>query len=113
VRNHSIGVPTSSFVKAAYSQRKEDHPMAIVWMIVLGLIVGLVARAVMPGTQHLGLAMTALLGIVGSLVFGLLGRALGLYGPQQGAGFIGSVVGALIVLFVVGKLQGPRASVRP
>jgi uncharacterized membrane protein YeaQ/YmgE (transglycosylase-associated protein family) len=87
--------------------------MTIIWMIVLGLIVGVVARAIMPGTQHLGMAMTALLGIVGALVFGLLGRALGLYEPGQSAGFIGSVIGALIVLFVVGKMQGPRASVRP
>jgi uncharacterized membrane protein YeaQ/YmgE (transglycosylase-associated protein family) len=86
--------------------------MSIIWMIIVGLIIGLVARAVMPGTQSLGLAMTTLLGIAGSLVFGFLGQALGLYAPGQGAGFIGSVVGALLVLFVVGKLRGPQPSVR-
>jgi uncharacterized membrane protein YeaQ/YmgE (transglycosylase-associated protein family) len=88
---------------------KEGHRMAIVWMIIVGLVIGLVARAIMPGTQSLGLVMTALLGIAGSLVFGFLGQALGLYAPGQGAGFIGSVVGALILLFVVGKLRGPQA----
>ena len=83
--------------------------MSIIWMIIVGLIVGLVARAIMPGTQSLGLVMTAVLGIAGALVFGFLGQALGLYSPGQGAGFIGSVVGALLLLFVVGKLRGPQA----
>jgi len=83
--------------------------MSIIWMIIVGLIVGLVARAVMPGTQSLGLVMTAVLGIAGALLFGFLGQALGLYAPGQAAGFIGSVVGALILLFVVGKLRGPQA----
>jgi uncharacterized membrane protein YeaQ/YmgE (transglycosylase-associated protein family) len=86
--------------------------MSIVWMIVVGLIVGLLARAIMPGTQDLGLVMTALLGIAGAVVFGFLGKAIGLYGPGQGVGIIGSVIGALIVLFVVGKMQGPHPSVR-
>lgn len=86
--------------------------MSIVWMIIVGLIVGLVARAIMPGTQNLGLVMTTLLGIVGALVFGFLGQALGLYAPGQGASFIGSVIGALLVLFVVGKLRRPEPTVR-
>jgi uncharacterized membrane protein YeaQ/YmgE (transglycosylase-associated protein family) len=80
--------------------------MSIVWMIVIGLFVGLVARALMPGTQRLGLVMTALLGIAGSFVAGLLGQAVGLYGAGRGAGFVGSVIGALIVLYAVGKLKG-------
>lgn len=80
--------------------------MQILVMIVVGFIVGLVARAVMPGTQSLGLVMTAVLGIVGSLVAGFLGQAIGLYPPGAGAGFIASVVGALLVLFIYGKLKG-------
>ena len=80
--------------------------MSIVWMILVGLVVGLVARAIMPGTQSLGLILTALLGIGGSVVAGFLGQLVGFYQAGQGAGFIGSVVGALIVLFVVGKLKG-------
>lgn len=86
--------------------------MEIVWMVIVGLIVGLVARAVMPGAQRLGLVLTAVLGIAGSLLFGFLGRALGLYDAGQGAGFIGSVIGALILLWVVGKMQRPQHTVR-
>jgi uncharacterized membrane protein YeaQ/YmgE (transglycosylase-associated protein family) len=80
--------------------------MSILWMVVVGLVVGLLARAIMPGTQSLGLILTALLGIAGSFVAGYLGQIVGIYQAGQGAGFIGSVVGALILLFVVGKLKG-------
>lgn len=80
--------------------------MQIVWMIVVGFVVGLVARAVMPGTQNVGLVLTAALGIAGSFVAGLLGQAIGLYPAGAGAGFIASVVGALLVLFIYGKVKG-------
>ena len=80
--------------------------MQIVWMVVVGFIVGLVARAVMPGSQNLGIVLTSVLGIVGSLVAGLLGQALGLYPPGAGAGFIASVIGALLLLFIYGKVKG-------
>jgi uncharacterized membrane protein YeaQ/YmgE (transglycosylase-associated protein family) len=79
--------------------------MSIVWLVVVGFVVGLVARAVMPGEQKLGLILTTVLGIAGSLVAGYLGQAIGLYQAGQGAGFIGSVVGALIVLFGYGLLS--------
>lgn len=78
--------------------------MSLVWTIVVGFIVGLIARAVMPGEQKLGLILTAVLGIVGSVVAGYLGQAIGLYQAGQGAGFIGSIVGALIVLFGYGLI---------
>lgn len=81
--------------------------MGIVWMIVVGFIVGLVARAVMPGSQSLGLVLTAVLGIAGSFIAGFVGQALGFYRAGHGVGFIGSVLGALLLLFVVGKLKGP------
>ncbi len=84
--------------------------MSYVWMALVGFVVGLIARAIMPGTQSLGIVLTALLGIAGSFVAGFLGQALGLYQAGQGAGFIGSVIGALIVLFVVGKLKGGSGS---
>lgn len=80
--------------------------MGIIATIVVGFIVGLIARAILPGTQSLGLILTSVLGIVGSVVAGYLGQALGLYQAGQGAGFIGSVVGAMLVLFVVGKIKG-------
>ncbi|GAB2901938.1 GlsB/YeaQ/YmgE family stress response membrane protein [Paralcaligenes sp. KSB-10] len=76
--------------------------MGIISMIIVGFIVGLIARAIMPGEQKLGLIMTAILGIVGAIVAGYLGQALGWYTPGQGAGWIGSIIGAIIVLFIYG-----------
>ena len=78
--------------------------MGIISMIVIGFIIGLIARAIMPGEQKLGWILTTVLGIVGSIVAGYLGAALGLYTPGQGAGWIGSIVGALIVLFIYGLI---------
>jgi uncharacterized membrane protein YeaQ/YmgE (transglycosylase-associated protein family) len=78
--------------------------MSIVWIVLVGFLVGLVARAVMPGEQRLGLVLTTVLGIAGSVVAGYLGQAIGWYQAGQGAGFIGSIVGALILLFGYGLL---------
>ena len=78
--------------------------MGIISMIIVGFIVGLIARAIMPGEQKLGLIMTAILGIVGAIVAGYLGQALGWYTPGQGAGWIGSIIGAIIVLFIYGLI---------
>ena len=78
--------------------------MGIISMIVVGFIVGLLARAIMPGDQNLGIIMTIILGIAGSIVAGYLGAALGFYAAGQGAGWIGSIIGAVIVLFVYGKV---------
>jgi uncharacterized membrane protein YeaQ/YmgE (transglycosylase-associated protein family) len=83
--------------------------MEYVWMVVVGFVVGLVARAILPGTQSLGIILTAVLGIAGSFAAGFVGQALGWYQAGQGAGFIGSVIGAIVLLFVVGKLKGSGA----
>ena len=83
--------------------------MEYVWMVVVGFVVGLVARAIMHGTQSLGIILTAVLGIAGSFAAGFVGQALGWYQAGQGAGFIGSVIGAIVLLFVVGKLKGSSA----
>ena len=80
--------------------------MHYVWMAIVGLVVGLVARAILPGTQSLGLILTAVLGIAGSYVAGFVGQALGWYSAGQGAGFIGSVLGAIVLLLFVGMLKG-------
>ena len=80
--------------------------MHYVWMAIVGFIVGLVARAVLPGTQNIGIILTAVLGIAGSFVAGLAGQALGWYHAGAGAGFIGSVIGAVVLLFAYGKLKG-------
>ncbi|MGB3290798.1 MAG: GlsB/YeaQ/YmgE family stress response membrane protein [Burkholderiaceae bacterium] len=78
--------------------------MGIISMIIVGFIVGLLARAIMPGDQKLGIIMTIILGIIGSVVAGYLGGALGIYQPGEGAGWIGSIVGAIIVLFIYGLI---------
>ncbi len=80
--------------------------MGVIGMIVIGFIVGLVARAVLPGTQALGFILTTVLGIVGSFVAGYIGQFLGLYRAGEGAGFVGSVLGAMLLLLVVGKIKG-------
>ncbi|MFT0545186.1 GlsB/YeaQ/YmgE family stress response membrane protein [Allopusillimonas ginsengisoli] len=78
--------------------------MGIISMIVVGFIVGLLARAIMPGDQKLGIIMTIILGIVGAVVAGYLGAALGFYQAGEGVGWIGSIVGAIIVLFIYGLI---------
>lgn len=79
--------------------------MSIIWMVIIGFVIGLLARAIMPGTQKLGIILTAILGIVGAVLAGFIGRALGWYAEGEPAGFIASIVGAIIVLFIVGKLR--------
>jgi uncharacterized membrane protein YeaQ/YmgE (transglycosylase-associated protein family) len=79
----------------------------IIWYIIVGFIVGLIARAIMPGVQHLGFILTTLLGIGGSIVGGLIARLFSK--PEPGstfhpAGFILSIIGAIILLFIWGKL---------
>ncbi|MGD9871341.1 MAG: GlsB/YeaQ/YmgE family stress response membrane protein [Thauera sp.] len=79
--------------------------MGIIYTILIGLIVGLVARLLHPGKDGLGLIMTSLVGIAGSLVATYGGQALGIYHAGEGAGFIGAVVGAFVILFVVARLK--------
>ncbi|NYT22544.1 GlsB/YeaQ/YmgE family stress response membrane protein [Alcaligenaceae bacterium] len=82
--------------------------MGIISMIIVGFIVGLLARAIMPGDQKMGFILTVLLGIVGAIVAGYLGGAMGLYQPGEGVGWIGSIIGAVIVLFVYGLIAKKR-----
>ena len=74
--------------------------MAVLGTIFIGLIVGFIARAVKPGDDKLGWIMTAILGVAGSFLASYAGKALGFYQAGQVAGFIASVVGAVILLFV-------------
>lgn len=73
---------------------------AILGTIFIGLIVGFIARALKPGDDKLGWIMTAVLGVAGSFLANYAGQAFGLYQPGQAAGFIASVVGAVVLLFV-------------
>lgn len=79
--------------------------MGIIGTILVGLIVGAIARFVLPGEQKMGLILTILLGIGGSLVAGFVGQALGWYAVGQPAGWIASVLGAVVLLIIVGKLN--------
>ncbi len=84
--------------------------MGIVGTVVLGLIVGAIARFITPGEQKMGWLLTCALGIGGSLLAGLVGQALGWYRAGHGAGMIASVLGAVVLLLVVGKLKGGQGS---
>ncbi|MDP3822662.1 MAG: GlsB/YeaQ/YmgE family stress response membrane protein [Burkholderiales bacterium] len=84
--------------------------MEYVWMAVIGFVVGLIARAVLPGTQSLGIILTAALGIAGSFLAGFAGKAMGWYTEGEPAGWIASVIGAMLLLFIVSKLKGPGTS---
>ena len=72
------------------------------WML-FGLIVGVIAKLLMPGRDPGGFIVTVLLGIAGALVAGFLGRAIGLYGSNDGAGYIMSIIGAVLLLFAYRK----------
>ena len=74
--------------------------MSILGMLIIGLIVGALARILVPGRDAMGLLLTMVLGIVGSFVAGLLGHALGWYQIGEGPGFVASLVGAVLVLIV-------------
>ena len=74
--------------------------VGIVGWILFGLIVGVIAKLIMPGRDPGGIIVTMLLGIVGAVLGGFVGRSLGFYGPQQAAGWLMSIVGAIVVLML-------------
>ena len=81
--------------------------MGILWTIIIGFLAGVVAKFIMPGdNEPSGFILTTILGIVGAFVATYLGQALGWYSPGEGAGLIGAVVGAIVVLFVYGFFAG-------
>ena len=79
--------------------------MGIIWTILIGFIVGLVAKMLTPGRDPSGFFITAIIGIAGSLLATYGGQALGLYRAGEAAGFIGSLVGAIVLLFVWGAIR--------
>ena len=83
----------------------------ILGWIVFGLIVGVVAKLLMPGRDPGGMIVTVLLGIAGAIVGGFLGRTMGLYGPQDAAGLFMSVAGAIVLLLLYRLIAGRRPSV--
>ena len=86
--------------------------MSVLGWIVFGLIVGIVAKFLMPGRDPGGMIVTILLGVVGALVGGFIGRALGWYREGDPVGFVMAVIGSIVVLFIYRKVVGPtRADV--
>jgi uncharacterized membrane protein YeaQ/YmgE (transglycosylase-associated protein family) len=85
--------------------------MSILWTIIIGFIAGVIAKLVMPGrNEPSGFILTTILGIIGAFVATYLGQAIGWYRAGEGAGLIGAVVGAVIVLFIWGLIAGRRSS---
>jgi uncharacterized membrane protein YeaQ/YmgE (transglycosylase-associated protein family) len=86
--------------------------MGIIWTIIIGFVAGVIAKFIMPGdNEPSGFILTTILGIVGAFVASYLGQALGWYRPGEGAGLIGAVLGAIIVLIVYGMVTGRRRAV--
>ena len=85
--------------------------MGILWTIIIGFVAGVVAKLIMPGkNEPSGFILTTILGIVGAFLATYLGQSLGWYRPDEGAGFIGAVVGAIIILALWGWMSGRRRS---
>ena len=83
--------------------------MGIIWTIVIGFVAGVIAKFIMPGrNEPSGFVLTTILGIVGAFVASYLGRAMGWYAPGEGAGLIGAVVGAIVVLAIWAALAKRR-----
>jgi uncharacterized membrane protein YeaQ/YmgE (transglycosylase-associated protein family) len=83
--------------------------MGILTWILFGLVIGVIAKLLMPGRDPGGFIVTILLGIAGALVGGFIGRAIGFYGPNQGAGWIVSILGAIILLILYRLMVRRRA----
>lgn len=79
--------------------------MGIVWTILVGLVVGVIAKFLHPGKDNMGFIATVLLGIGGSFVAGVLGQAMGWYVAGEGAGFVASVAVAIVLLVLYGRLR--------
>ena len=86
--------------------------MGFIWTIIIGFVAGVIAKFLMPGSNEpSGFILTTLLGVAGAFVATFLGQALGWYRADEGAGFIGAVVGAIIVLAIWGFIAQRRSSV--
>jgi uncharacterized membrane protein YeaQ/YmgE (transglycosylase-associated protein family) len=85
--------------------------MSLIWTLIIGVVIGAIAKLLMPGKDPGGFIVTMLLGIAGAFVGTWLGRALGLYGADQSAGFIASIVGAVVLLALYRLFTRKRAVV--
>jgi uncharacterized membrane protein YeaQ/YmgE (transglycosylase-associated protein family) len=90
--------------------QKEEENMSLIWTLIIGLVVGLIAKALMPGRDPGGFIVTALIGIAGAFIASLVGRSMNWYAEGQPAGFIASVVGAIALLAVYRMVTGRRTN---
>lgn len=84
--------------------------MHILWMLIIGLIIGAIAKLIMPGKDPGGIIVTMLLGVAGALIAGFLGRAVGWYREGEPAGFIASILGAIVLLAIYRMTIGRRST---
>jgi len=80
--------------------------MSILWTILVGFVVGILAKLLHPGRENMGIIVTTLLGIAGSLIATFLGRLVGFYKEGEAAGFLMAIVGAIVLLVVYGMVRG-------
>lgn len=86
--------------------------MSVIWTIIIGFIAGVIAKFIMPGdNEPSGFILTTILGIVGAFVATYLGQSLGWYRPGEGAGLVGAIGGAIIVLLIYGFFAGRRRTI--
>jgi uncharacterized membrane protein YeaQ/YmgE (transglycosylase-associated protein family) len=111
-----VRIKRSALCKVSSSQRRirRHSPLTteafVLWAIIIGLIVGALAKLIMPGKDPGGIIITILIGIAGSLIATFLGRAAGWYREGQGAGFIASLIGAIILLWIYRLIVARRAA---
>ena len=84
--------------------------MGLIWTIIVGFVVGVVAKFIHPGRENMGFVITTLLGIAGAFVATYLGQPIGWYQAGQGAGFIGATVGAILILWIYGRFAGSQTA---
>jgi uncharacterized membrane protein YeaQ/YmgE (transglycosylase-associated protein family) len=84
--------------------------LSFIWMLIIGLVVGALAKLVMPGRDPGGILVTMLLGIAGAFIAGIVGRILGFYAPGQSAGFIMSTLGAILLLAFYRLMKGRHST---
>ena len=85
--------------------------MSIIWTIIIGFVAGVIAKLITPGrNEPSGFILTTILGIVGAFLATYLGQAIGWYRADEGAGFIGAIVGAIVVLLIWGLISGRRST---
>ena len=92
------------------TQQTTDYTMHILWMLIIGLVIGAIAKLIMPGKDPGGIIVTMLLGVAGALIAGFLGRAIGWYHEGEPAGFIASVIGAIVLLAIYRMVLARRST---